>query len=181
MPAPRLISALTAFARSLEDARDIAEDARNWATPTAAATVAQISAQRRDILTETAFLRAFIAWEIFLEETFLLYLLGHRLPKRTAPVDTAFHRHGKQRMNGALTARHIRSGQSARFVSEQTDGSRTANHSLPPYRANKHASTNSRRYAMQSPTFLRMREPDSKILFARNLVICPQARQSAAF
>lgn len=85
MPAPRLISALTAFARSLEDARDIAEDARNWATPTASATVAQISAQRRDILTETAFLRAFIAWEVFLEETFLLYLLGHRLPKRTAP------------------------------------------------------------------------------------------------
>ena len=85
MSAPRLISALTAFGRSLEDARDIAEDARDWAIPTSPTTAAQITTQRRDVLTETAFLRAFIAWEVFLEETFLLYLLGHRLPKRSAP------------------------------------------------------------------------------------------------
>src|ERR1035441_7253446 len=89
MAARRLISVYIAFSRSLKDARDIADDARKWSIPPQPNAAAQISHQRRDLLTETAFLRAFSAWEIFLEETFLLYLLGHQAPRGRAP-----HRYG---------------------------------------------------------------------------------------
>jgi hypothetical protein len=53
---------------------------------------AQISPQRRDTLTEVAFLRAFTGWEIFLEETFLLYLLGHQPPRGQPPRRYGFPR-----------------------------------------------------------------------------------------
>ena len=81
MAAPRLISALVSFARTLDEARDLAEDANKWSLPPQPGRRAQITVARRDILTEVAFLRAFTGWEVFLEETFLLYLLGHKIPK----------------------------------------------------------------------------------------------------
>ena len=56
-----------------------------WSIPAQPGARAQISSQRRDTLTEVAFLVAFTSWEIFLEETFLLYLLGHQPPKGRAP------------------------------------------------------------------------------------------------
>lgn len=40
------------------------------------------------LIYELAFLRCFLAWEVFLEETFYAYLLG-----RSAPNGTAFQRH----------------------------------------------------------------------------------------
>jgi hypothetical protein len=40
-----------------------------------------ISAKRRDSLTELAFFRVFSAWEAFLEETFILYMLGQQAPR----------------------------------------------------------------------------------------------------
>jgi len=79
MPASRLLTTLTIFARCLKDARDLANDANAWSAPGANH---QITPQRRDILTETAFLRAFTGWESFLEESFYLYLLGYQVPKR---------------------------------------------------------------------------------------------------
>jgi hypothetical protein len=81
MAAPRLVSALVSFARTLQDARDLAEDANKWSIPLQLGKRAQITIARRDILAEVAFLRAFTGWEVFLEETFLLYLLGHKIPK----------------------------------------------------------------------------------------------------
>jgi len=81
MAAARLVSALVSFARTLDEARDLAEDANKWSVPPQPGRRAQITVVRRDILTEVAFLRAFTGWEVFLEETFLLYLLGHKIPK----------------------------------------------------------------------------------------------------
>ena len=85
MAARRLGTALNTFARALKEAKDLADDALQWAIPPAPGSRAQITTQRRDLLTEIAFLRAFTGWEIFLEETFLLYLLGHQPPKGPAP------------------------------------------------------------------------------------------------
>ncbi len=85
MPAPRLRTALTAFSRSIKDARELANDAHKWSLPPTPGARTQITPQRRDTLTEMAFLRAFTSWEVFLEQTFLLYLLGHRPPKGAAP------------------------------------------------------------------------------------------------
>jgi hypothetical protein len=85
MAARRLGTALNTFARTLKEARDLADDALQWAIPPAPGSRAQITTQRRDLLTEIAFLRAFTGWEIFLEETFLLYLLGHQPPKGPPP------------------------------------------------------------------------------------------------
>jgi hypothetical protein len=81
MAASRLVSALVSFARCLGDSRDLADDANKWSVPLHPGRRAQITIARRDILTEVAFLRAFTGWEVFLEETFLLYLLGHKIPK----------------------------------------------------------------------------------------------------
>jgi hypothetical protein len=85
MAARRLGTALNTFARALKEAKELADDARQWAIPPAPGARARITNQRRDLLTEIAFLRAFTGWEIFLEETFLLYLLGHRPPRGNAP------------------------------------------------------------------------------------------------
>jgi len=52
--------------------------ARQWA---GASTVPKFTTFHRDILIELAFLRAFLAWERFLEESFILFLLGKR-PRR---------------------------------------------------------------------------------------------------
>jgi hypothetical protein len=41
-------------------------------------------------MTELALLRAFLAWETFLEESFILYLLGHRPLRGRAPQRYAF-------------------------------------------------------------------------------------------
>src|SRR5258706_76709 len=90
MAAPKLVSALVAFSRALRDARSLANDARRWSVARRAGGRAQINLQRRDVLTEVAFLRAFTAWEIFLEETFLLYLIGHKAPKAARPKRCGF-------------------------------------------------------------------------------------------
>jgi hypothetical protein len=90
MAARRLGTALTVFSRCLKDARELADDAYKWSIPAQTGARAQISPQRRDTLTEMAFLRAFTGWEIFLEETFLLYLLGHQPPMGQPPCRYGF-------------------------------------------------------------------------------------------
>jgi hypothetical protein len=41
-------------------------------------------------MTEMAFLRAFLAWEVFVEESFILYLLGQSPPRGRAPKRYGF-------------------------------------------------------------------------------------------
>lgn len=90
MAAPKLVSALVAFSRTLDEARRLAIDAQKWAIAKKPGARPQITAQRRDLFIEVAFLRAFTGWEVFLEDTFLLYLVGHKAPRATRPVRCGF-------------------------------------------------------------------------------------------
>lgn len=90
MAPPKLGTALNMFSRRLKEARELADDAYSWSIPAQPGAYPLITPRRRDTLTEVAFLRAFTSWEIFLEETFLLYLLGHKPPKGAPPYRYGF-------------------------------------------------------------------------------------------
>lgn len=45
-----------------------------------------------NLIVETAFLRSFMAWEVFLEETFIRYMLGESAPSGFAPTRFMFPR-----------------------------------------------------------------------------------------
>jgi hypothetical protein len=77
----RLTTVLTEFSHCVRDSRQLAIDAYNWSLPTPPATAALINRKRRDWMTELAFFRTFSAWEAFLEETFILYMLGQQAPR----------------------------------------------------------------------------------------------------
>jgi len=86
----RLKTVLSAFLRSLQDSRELASDAHQWSTTGVAGTGVTITVARKNLLTEQAFLRSFLAWETFLEEAFLLYLMGQRPPRGRAPFRFTF-------------------------------------------------------------------------------------------
>lgn len=71
-----------AFRRTLGDCRSFAADASRWALPGGPL---RISRRRRDSIVELVFLRAFLAWETFLEDSFVLYLVGRTAPRGRAP------------------------------------------------------------------------------------------------
>jgi len=75
------------FLRSMQDCRRLAADAYQWSLP---GVHRRISRSRRDQITEMAFLRAFLAWEVFVEESFVLYLTGQSPPRGKAPRRFAF-------------------------------------------------------------------------------------------
>ena len=89
------LTVLAAFSRCLNEARGLANDAQKWSVPQKAGGRAQITIQRRDIFVEVAFLRTFTGWENFLEETFLLYLVGHKAPKGPQPTRYGFPANGR--------------------------------------------------------------------------------------
>lgn len=68
--------------RSLRECRVFAVNAHAWSLPSSSP---HISRKQRDWITELAFLRAFLAFESFLEESFILYSLGQRAPRGRAP------------------------------------------------------------------------------------------------
>ncbi len=82
MPQRRLQNVLKDLRRTFRDCRDFAADGYGWALPGARP---HISRKRRDSIAELAFLRSFLAWESFLEESFVLYLLGQKPPRGRAP------------------------------------------------------------------------------------------------
>ena len=86
----RLQTVLADFARSLQDCRQLAADAYTWAAPGARGAHPYLSQRRRDSLVEMAFLRAFLAWEVFVEESFVLYLAGRSLLAVEHPFATRF-------------------------------------------------------------------------------------------
>jgi len=77
----RLENVLGDCRKTLRGCRLFAADAYNWSI---AGSKPHISKSRRDWITETAFLRAFLAFEMLLEETFILYATGHQ-PSRGRP------------------------------------------------------------------------------------------------
>ena len=78
------------FLQSLKECRQIAADAYLWSAPGAHGAHPHISARRRDSIVEMAFLQAFLAWEVFVEESFILYLAGQKPPRGRAPRRHAF-------------------------------------------------------------------------------------------
>lgn len=82
MPQRRLKHVLEDCQRTLRDCRLFAADAHSWSLP---GSQPHISKKRRDWITELAFLRAFLALESFLEESFVLYSLGHKAPRGRVP------------------------------------------------------------------------------------------------
>jgi hypothetical protein len=72
---------LSEFQRTVRQCRRFADDARKWSLPSA---TPHISVPRRDSIVELAFLRGFLAWESFLEESFILHMLGKQ-PRRGKP------------------------------------------------------------------------------------------------
>lgn len=87
MPPRKLQSVLSEFSSRMRESRRLANYAREWSLHKGKSGRPFISGKRRDSIIELAFLRAFLAWEAFLEKSFLLYLAGKvpprgRLPKR---------------------------------------------------------------------------------------------------
>lgn len=85
-----LRTVLTEFLRSLRECSRLSLDAYRWSSPASSGARPHITRKRRDDMTEMAFLRAFLAWEIFVEESFILYLSGQRPPRGRAPNRYAF-------------------------------------------------------------------------------------------
>lgn len=90
MPRYSLKLTLLDFKRELKESRRIAIDAYEWASVTIGVRQPLISRKRRDSMTELAFLRIFLAWENFLEQSFVLLLSGQKPPKGHAPKRHSF-------------------------------------------------------------------------------------------
>lgn len=75
----KLKSVIEEFRKCLENSRRLAADAHKWST--AKPPHPRINARRRDELVELAFFRALNSWEAFLEEAFILYMLGKQAPR----------------------------------------------------------------------------------------------------
>jgi hypothetical protein len=69
----------------MKESRSLANDAYQWASGVGKKGHPYISEKRRDSIVELAFFKAFLAWEAFLEETFVLYIMGYIPPKGPSP------------------------------------------------------------------------------------------------
>lgn len=78
----RLDLVLITFSKSIEQSKQLAANAHSWSGQ---ATQPKFTNKHRDSITSLAFLRAFLAWETFLEQSFLLYLVGKVPPKGAGP------------------------------------------------------------------------------------------------
>jgi hypothetical protein len=86
--APRRLHHVLAQCQSaLVDCRKLAADAHRWWLP---GSRPHISRKHRDWMVEVAYLRSFLALEAFLEETFILYSLGHKAPRGRPPYRFTF-------------------------------------------------------------------------------------------
>ena len=81
----KLRTVLYNFLQNLQECRHLAADAYSWSLPGTHGRQPYITRKRRDSMTELAFLRAFVGWEVFLEESFILYLLGQKPPRGRPP------------------------------------------------------------------------------------------------
>jgi len=75
----KLSTVLAALSKHLNQTERLAAYADRWSrAANFPRDVPKFTVRHRDMVTETAFLQAFLAWEVFLEESFVLYLLGKR-------------------------------------------------------------------------------------------------------
>lgn len=95
----RLPTVLADFLQNLQECRHLAADAYTWSLPRAQGTRPFITRRRRDSMTELAFFRAFLGWEVFLEESFILYLAGQKPSRGRAPYRYTFPPNQKTAMD----------------------------------------------------------------------------------
>ncbi len=81
----KLSTVLADLVKSLNRTEQLAAAAQQWALVATPRGVPKFSSLHKEMVTELAFLRAFLAWEAFLEESFILYLWGKRPPKGYPP------------------------------------------------------------------------------------------------
>lgn len=85
MPTRKLHVVLNEFDSRMRESRRLANDANRWSVRAGGGRRPVISPSRRDSIIELAFLRAFLAWEAFLEKSFIAYLCGDVPPRGRAP------------------------------------------------------------------------------------------------
>lgn len=72
---------------TFKDCKRFADDAHRWSLT---GSRPHISRSRAGLMIELSFFRAYLAWEAFLEESFILYTLGRTAPRRAPPKRLAF-------------------------------------------------------------------------------------------
>lgn len=77
----KLTSAHHDLMRNLRRTEALASAAQQWTLLSTPEGIPRFSTDHMHLVTELAFLRSFLAWEVFLEESFVLFLLGKRAPK----------------------------------------------------------------------------------------------------
>ena len=82
----KLGATLVALTKDLDRMERLASAAQQWAYMTPPSGVPKFTLYYLEVVTEMAFLRAFSAWEAFLEESFILYLWGKDSPIGKGPV-----------------------------------------------------------------------------------------------
>ncbi len=70
---------------NLKQSQSLILAAQQWTLPNLGPRRPRFSIAHRDMLIELAFLKSFLAWEKFLEESFVLYLLGKKSPRNYSP------------------------------------------------------------------------------------------------
>lgn len=73
------------FDKSISRSQGLACAAQQWIVRANGPQKPRFTIAYRDMLVELAFLHLFLAWERFLEESFLLYMLGKQSPRNYAP------------------------------------------------------------------------------------------------
>ena len=86
----RLRTVLADFLQSLQECKQLAADAYVWSSPGTRRTRPFILQKGHAYITEMAFLHVFSAWESFVEESFILYLVGQAPPGGRAPKRYVF-------------------------------------------------------------------------------------------
>jgi hypothetical protein len=81
----KLSTVLAELVKSLNRTEQLAVAAYQWSMAAFPKGVPKFSVHHKEIVTELVFLRAFLTWEAFLEESFTLYLLGKRPPRGNPP------------------------------------------------------------------------------------------------
>ncbi len=77
----KLTTIIRELSQCVRESQKLAADACNWSIVVPPSTKALVSPKRRAWLIELAFFRAYSAWEAFVEEAFILYLMGQQAPK----------------------------------------------------------------------------------------------------
>jgi hypothetical protein len=77
----KLRTTLVALTKNLDQMEQLAAAAQQWASMPTPRSMPKFTTFHSEIVTEMAFLRSFLAWESFLEESFVLYLWGKNPPR----------------------------------------------------------------------------------------------------